>query len=84
MSVAKSLHRRHNDNLLPPIDSDVSSVDSSDSFGVSNRLALTEPLDASSLFFNDTHPTQSIVPREPHYSAPVDSISLFPRLFPVT
>ena len=57
-------------------------MESSDSFGVSNRLALiepmepmepTEPTNASSLFFNDTHPTQSIVPREP-----VDSISLFP------
>ena len=68
-------------------------MESSDSFGVSNRLALiepmdpmepmepmepTEPTDASSLFFNDTHPTQSIVPREPVCSAPVDSISLFP------
>ena len=65
-------------------------MESSDSFGVSNRLALiepmepmepmepTEPTDASSLFFNDTHPTQSIVPREPVCSAPVDSIALFP------
>lgn len=59
-------------------------MESSDSFGVSNRLALIEPMepmeptDASSLFFNDTHPTQSIVPREPVCSAPVDSISLFP------
>ena len=62
-------------------------MESSDSFGVSNRLALIEPMepmepmeptDASSLFFNDTHPTQSIGPREPVCSAPVDSISLFP------
>ena len=65
-------------------------MESSDSFGVSNRLALiepmepmepmepTEPTDASSPFFNDTHPTQSIVPREPVCSAPVDSISLVP------
>lgn len=65
-------------------------MESSDSFGVSNRLALIEPMepmesmesmeptDASSLFFNDMHPTQSIVPREPVCSAPVDSISLFP------
>ena len=66
-------------------------MDSSDSFGVSNRLALTEPLteplqepDASSLFFNDAHPTQSIVAREPYCAAPVDSISLFPHRSTVT
>ena len=84
MRVVDSLHRRHNSNLLPPIDSETASEESSDSFGVSNRLALTEPLDASSLFFNDTHPTQSILPRESWGAAPVESISLFPLLVRVT